>query len=61
MILIACGVACVVFLQMHMKHTAQSVLLGKDNYRVTVNPNIDYAFITALIVILDGINSAGIS
>ncbi|KAB1224569.1 Protein LURP-one-related 15 [Morella rubra] len=28
----------------------------KDNFRVTVYPDIDYAFIVALIVILDGIH-----
>ncbi|OMO50978.1 hypothetical protein CCACVL1_30092 [Corchorus capsularis] len=43
--------------QMHKKHTVQSVLVGKDKFMVTVNPNIDYAFIVALIVILDGINT----
>ncbi|CAK7343660.1 unnamed protein product [Dovyalis caffra] len=42
--------------QMHKKHTAKSIFLGKDNYTVTVYPNIDYAFIAALIVILDDIN-----
>jgi len=36
-------------LQMHKKHTA---LFGKDHFMVTVYPNIDYAFIVALIVIL---------
>ncbi|KAL1191998.1 Protein LURP-one-related 15 [Cardamine amara subsp. amara] len=29
---------------------------GKDNYTVTVNPNVDYAFIASLIVILDDVN-----
>ena len=43
-------------LQMHKKHTAQSIFIGKDNFMVTVYPNIDYAFIVALIVILDEIN-----
>ncbi|KAK7395018.1 hypothetical protein VNO78_15559 [Psophocarpus tetragonolobus] len=43
--------------QMHKKHTAQSILIGKDHFMVTVYPNIDYAFIVALIVILDEINS----
>ncbi|KAI4356108.1 hypothetical protein L6164_000155 [Bauhinia variegata] len=31
--------------QMHKKHTVQSVLIGKDNFTVTVYPNMDYAFI----------------
>ncbi|XP_047180107.1 protein LURP-one-related 10-like [Vigna umbellata] len=42
--------------QMHKKHTVQSILIGKDHFMVTVYPNIDYAFIVALIVILDEIN-----
>ncbi|CAJ1809866.1 unnamed protein product [Sphenostylis stenocarpa] len=42
--------------QMHKKHTVQSILIGKDNFMVTVYPNVDYAFIVALIVILDEIN-----
>ncbi|KAM3287965.1 protein LURP-one-related 10 [Capsicum chacoense] len=42
--------------QMHRKHTAQSILLGKDNFGVTVYPNVDYAFIVALVVILEEIN-----
>ncbi|XP_059668109.1 protein LURP-one-related 15-like isoform X1 [Cornus florida] len=45
--------------QMHKKHTVESVLLGKDKFMVTVYPNVDYAFIVALIVILDDINKAG--
>jgi hypothetical protein len=44
-------------MQMHKKHTVQSILIGKDNFSVTVYPNIDYAFIVALIVILDDINA----
>lgn len=42
---------------MHKKATAQSILIGKDNFSVTVYPNVDYAFIVTLVVILDGINS----
>ncbi|KAJ4704303.1 LURP-one-like protein [Melia azedarach] len=42
--------------QMHKKTTIGSVLLDKDQFMVTVYPNIDYAFIVALIVILDDIN-----
>ncbi|KAI4353501.1 hypothetical protein L6164_002446 [Bauhinia variegata] len=41
---------------MHKKHTVQSDLIGKDNFMVTVYPNMDYAFIAALVVILDEIN-----
>lgn len=46
-------------MQMHKKHTVQSVVLGKDTFTVTVYPNVDYGFITALIVILDEINEDG--
>ncbi|KAL3617401.1 hypothetical protein CASFOL_037722 [Castilleja foliolosa] len=42
--------------QMHKKHNMQSILLGRDTFGVTVYPNVDYAFITALIVILEEIN-----
>ncbi|KAK7349728.1 hypothetical protein VNO77_07343 [Canavalia gladiata] len=42
--------------QMHRKHNAQSIVLGKDNFMVTVYPNVDYAFVVALILILDEIN-----
>ncbi|PPD95189.1 hypothetical protein GOBAR_DD07787 [Gossypium barbadense] len=34
----------------------ESVLLGKDKFMVAVYPNVDYAFVVALIAILDGIN-----
>ncbi|GLT49930.1 hypothetical protein SLA2020_234530 [Shorea laevis] len=42
--------------QMHKKTTVQSVLIGKDNFMVTVYPNVDYGFIVTLIVILTIIN-----
>ncbi|XP_071741435.1 protein LURP-one-related 10-like [Rutidosis leptorrhynchoides] len=42
--------------QMHKKHTVQSIALGKDTFAVTVYPNVDYAFIVALVVILNAIN-----
>ncbi|XP_076922548.1 protein LURP-one-related 15-like [Bidens hawaiensis] len=42
--------------QMHKKHTVQSITLGKDTFAVTVYPNVDYAFIVALVVILHEIN-----
>ncbi|XP_047335272.1 protein LURP-one-related 15-like [Impatiens glandulifera] len=47
----------VVIAQMHKKHNVQSVLLGKDTYSVTVYPYVDYAFIVALVVILEEINA----
>ncbi|PKI35931.1 hypothetical protein CRG98_043685 [Punica granatum] len=53
------GESSTVIAEMHKKHTLQSILVGKDNYMVTVHPNIDYAFIVALIVILDEINHTG--
>jgi hypothetical protein len=45
-------------MQMYEKRTVKSVLLGKKNFMVTVYPNIDYAFIVALITILDAISEA---
>ncbi|KAK4268479.1 hypothetical protein QN277_025133 [Acacia crassicarpa] len=61
------GRSCVVYAgesntivaQMHEKHTFQSIAFGKTNFMVTVHPNVDYAFIVALIVILDEINQDG--
>nr|QEE59969.1 UPF0706 protein isoform 1 [Betula platyphylla] len=50
------GNSSTVVAQMHKKQSLQSVFLGKDKFMVTVNPNIDYAFIVALIVILYQIN-----
>ncbi|KAK3028267.1 hypothetical protein RJ639_037601 [Escallonia herrerae] len=41
------------------RNSAKSVLLGKDKFMVTVNPNVDYAFVVALIVLLDYISSQG--
>ncbi|XP_039010052.1 protein LURP-one-related 10-like isoform X2 [Hibiscus syriacus] len=55
------GESSTVVAQMHKKHTVESILIGKDKFMVTVYPNIDYAFIVALIVILDGINKEGSS
>ncbi|KAL3753496.1 hypothetical protein ACJRO7_000838 [Eucalyptus globulus] len=42
--------------QMHTKHTIQSVAIGRDTYAVTVYPNIDHAFIVALVAILNEID-----
>ncbi|KAL1191999.1 Protein LURP-one-related 15 [Cardamine amara subsp. amara] len=42
--------------QMQKNDTWQSTLWGKDNYTVTAYPNVDYAFIASLIVILHDIN-----
>ncbi|KAJ3697314.1 hypothetical protein LUZ61_001019 [Rhynchospora tenuis] len=38
---------------MSCKFELKSVLLGMDTFKVTVYPNVDYAFIVAIIVILD--------
>ncbi|XP_027069133.2 protein LURP-one-related 10-like [Coffea arabica] len=50
------GDSSTIVAQMHKKHSVQSVLLGKDTFAVTVYPNVDYAFIVALVVILEEIN-----
>lgn len=44
------------FEQMHRKHSVSSVVLGKDRFAVTVYPHVDYAFIVALVVLLEEIN-----
>ncbi|XP_030928005.1 protein LURP-one-related 15-like [Quercus lobata] len=54
--IIYAGESSTVVAQMHEKMTVKSILIGKDNFMVTVYPNIDYAFIVTLIVILDAIN-----
>ncbi|AES79762.2 putative tubby-like domain-containing protein [Medicago truncatula] len=38
--------------QMHKKNTVTNILIDKDHFMVKVCPNVDYAFIVALIVIL---------
>ncbi|KAF2306509.1 hypothetical protein GH714_018873 [Hevea brasiliensis] len=42
--------------KMHRKHTLSTVVFDADNFGVTVYPNVDCAFIVALVVILDEIN-----
>ncbi|XP_051130148.1 protein LURP-one-related 15 [Andrographis paniculata] len=51
------GNSDIILAKMHRKHSASSVLLGKDHFMVTVHPNVDYAFIVALVVILEEINT----
>ncbi|CAN6275818.1 unnamed protein product [Urochloa humidicola] len=41
------------WLQIDRRFSVVSALLGKNTYSVTVNSGIDYAFIVALVVILD--------
>lgn len=50
------GDTSTIIAQMHKKHSAKSILLGKDTFSVTVYPNVDYAFVVALVVILYEIN-----
>ncbi|KAD6120311.1 hypothetical protein R6Q59_026343 [Mikania micrantha] len=50
------GDGTTIIAQMHKKHTIESIALGKDTFSVTVHPNVDYAFIVALVVILHEIN-----
>ncbi|XP_058214714.1 protein LURP-one-related 15-like [Rhododendron vialii] len=50
------GDTSTIIAQMHKKLSVQGVLLGKDNFAVTVFPNVDYAFIVALVVVLEEIN-----
>ncbi|KAK8609777.1 hypothetical protein V6N13_093191 [Hibiscus sabdariffa] len=52
------GESSTIVAQMHKKHTVENILIEKDKFVVTVYPNIDYAFIVALVVIHDGLNSS---
>ncbi|KAG8377097.1 hypothetical protein BUALT_Bualt09G0133100 [Buddleja alternifolia] len=51
------GDSSTVIAQMHKELTAGSVSIGKHKFMVTVYPNVDHAFIVALILILDEIKS----
>ncbi|KAK9289584.1 hypothetical protein L1049_007740 [Liquidambar formosana] len=53
------GDSSTIVAEMHKKQSIQSLFLGKDKFMVTVHPNMDYAFIVALIVILDYIKNEG--
>lgn len=50
------GESSTIVAQMSRKYTVTNIVLGKDTFGVTVYPNIDYAFIVSLIIILDEIN-----
>ncbi|KAH7867247.1 hypothetical protein Vadar_030895 [Vaccinium darrowii] len=50
------GDTSTIIAQMYKKHTVQSIVLGKDTFAVTVYPNVDYAFVVALVVVLQEIN-----
>jgi len=41
---------------MHKNETVQSAAFRKDDLTVRVYPNVDYAFIVAVMLILDEIN-----
>ncbi|KAK9290670.1 hypothetical protein L1049_008843 [Liquidambar formosana] len=45
--------------KMHRKHNCASYFLGKHKFMLEVQPNIDHAFIVALVVFLDDIHSGG--
>ncbi|KAJ7950077.1 Protein LURP-one-related like [Quillaja saponaria] len=47
------GNGSAVLARMDRKNGAQSVVMGKDSFLVTVNPHVDYAFIVALMAILN--------
>ncbi|GER44281.1 hypothetical protein STAS_21184 [Striga asiatica] len=57
--------SCVVYLgnsnniiaQMKKNCNARCILTGKDSFSVTVYPNIDYAFVVVLVVLLEEINT----
>ncbi|KAL8102111.1 protein LURP-one-related 15-like [Apium graveolens] len=53
---ISAGKSSTVIAQMHKKNSISNDLLGKDKFAVTVYPHVDYAFIVALVVILEEIN-----
>ena len=45
-----------IILHIHKKHMFKALCLGKDNFMVAMHQKMHYAFIVALIVILDEIN-----
>ncbi|CAH9061542.1 unnamed protein product [Cuscuta europaea] len=50
------GESSAIIAQMHKKHTTGSTAAGKVNFWMTVYPNVDYAFIVSLVVILEDIH-----
>ncbi|CAN6291354.1 unnamed protein product [Urochloa humidicola] len=50
---VSLGDSDTVIAKIDRRFSVVSALLGKNTYSVTVNPGIDYAFIVALVVILD--------
>ncbi|MCL7041296.1 hypothetical protein MKW94_003623 [Papaver nudicaule] len=45
--------------EMHKQRTVRGGVFGNDTFSVTVHPNVDYAFVIALRVVLDEINTGG--
>ena len=43
-------------MQMSRQYELKNVLLGRDTFGITVYPNVDYALIVAIVVILDAIH-----
>ncbi|KAI3755360.1 hypothetical protein L1987_55157 [Smallanthus sonchifolius] len=43
--------------QMHKKHKSKKVKLDKNKFMVTIYPNVDYAFVVALIAIVDAMKT----
>ncbi|EEF28558.1 protein LURP-one-related 15 [Ricinus communis] len=50
------GESNIIVAKMHRGHNLTTAILETDNFEVTVYPNVDYAFIAALVVVLDEIN-----
>ena len=48
-----------VIAEMRRKYTVANVLIGRETFAIRVYAGIDYAFIVALVVILDEINKEG--
>ncbi|WCJ27955.1 hypothetical protein M5689_009668 [Euphorbia peplus] len=46
-----------VIAQMHRGHNLATAFLDTENFVVTTYPNVDYAFVMALVVVLDEINN----
>ncbi|KAI3995364.1 hypothetical protein MKX01_007558 [Papaver californicum] len=44
--------------EMHKNKAVRDKVRGKDTYSVTVNPNVDYAFVIAMRVVLNEFNTA---
>ncbi|KAG0452112.1 hypothetical protein HPP92_026131 [Vanilla planifolia] len=42
--------------KMSRHYTAKNIVLGKEAFGISIYPNVDYAFVVSLIVILDEIN-----